>query len=107
VKKNIGTLLQVLLEENHHEQLPAVLAALGVREWFYYEKLLAQKCPAVLEKHFDLPVWNWLDGKHPALLSRIYSVTPTARAHVSVKPAFSPHYNSCARCTRAANRCRL
>jgi hypothetical protein len=67
VKKNIGTLLQVLLEEDRHEHLPALLAALGVGDWFYYEKLLAQKCPAVLEKHFDLPVWNWLKWKTPGI----------------------------------------
>jgi hypothetical protein len=67
VKKNLGTLLQVLLEENRHEHLPAVLAALGVYEWLYYEKLLAEKCPAVLEKHFDIPVWTWLKWKTPGI----------------------------------------
>ena len=44
-----------------------MLNELGTYEWLRYEKLMMEKCPHILEKHFDIPVWSWLKWKMPGI----------------------------------------
>lgn len=67
VRKNASTLLQIFVEEKEYGHMDQVLKELGIYEWFRFEKLLMEKCPHILEKHFDIPVWNWLKWKSPGI----------------------------------------
>jgi hypothetical protein len=63
-------LIRALIIDEEWEELEEKLRLAPFTWWIKLEKLLLRRCPWVLEKLFDVPVWNQLRNRQPGVRAK-------------------------------------